>query len=215
MWARTPQIGVRAHMRFGPMRSCISSRDGGGKWQTRAMTQPVEPPEREAQDEAITAYWQTARKRAGFTRLGGIVGQQALDTLEPPAWSFGADPEEADELLELVLAGMKTAISSAAAPYVERGEPLPEAGGVSIILDGVGRPRALIVTEAVAVIAYGSITAEDAAAEGEGDLSLAHWRAEQEPYFRAELAAIGQELSDSSEIVIEYFKLLDPRVSKS
>src|SRR5690625_3956065 len=108
----------------------------------------------EAQDAAVAAYWDTARKRAGLTRLDVVVGQQALGTVQPPAWSFGADAREADELLELVLAGRKTATASAAEPYEVHGIEVPAPGDLSIILDGAGRPRALIVTTEVAIVAF-------------------------------------------------------------
>lgn len=171
--------------------------------------------EREAQDEAVSAYWDTARKRAGLTRLGGIVGPEALSTLEPPAWSFGASPEEADELLALVLAGTKTATSSAAAPYAELDEPVPVAGDLSIILDGHGRPRALVVTIEVSIVALRDVDDEHAAAEGEGQGTLAQWRETHEAFLREELAGIGRELDDASEVVLERFRLLDPRPPRS
>ena len=46
----------------------------------------------------------------------------------PAAWSFGATPEQADELLDLVLDGTKTATASALWDYDADDEPLPEAG---------------------------------------------------------------------------------------
>src|SRR5699024_8952864 len=101
---------------------------------------------RDAQSRAISAYWEAARSRAGLTRLAGVAGQQALSSVEPPAWSFGTTVAEADNFLELVLAGVKTATSSAAGVYAKRGEPLPDPGDLSIVLDGHGRPRALVAT---------------------------------------------------------------------
>ena len=40
-------------------------------------------------------------------------GPTALEVVPPPAWAFGADAEQADALLELVLEGAKTATASA------------------------------------------------------------------------------------------------------
>ena len=165
----------------------------------------------EAQDAAVAAYWATARKRAGLTRLDVVVGQQAIGAVQPPAWSFGSDAAEADSLLELVLAGRKTATSSAAAPYPVRGESVPAPGDLSIILDGAGRPRALIVTTAIEVVPYSAVDAAHAAAEGEGDLSLEHWRAVHAPFFAGELADVGLAFDDDTEVVLERFRLLDPK----
>lgn len=165
----------------------------------------------EARDAAVAAYWDTARKRAGLTRLDVVVGQQAVGAVQPPAWSFGSDPQEADSLLELVLAGRKTATASAAQTYAAEGAPVPAPGDLSIILDGSGRPRALIVTTQIDVVPFGEVSAEHAAAEGEGDLSLEHWRRVHEPFIRAELAAHGLPFDESSEVVVERFRLLDPK----
>lgn len=161
-------------------------------------------------DLAVDAYWRTARKRAGLTRLGGVVGEDALGSVEPPAWSFGSSPEEADSLLALVLAGTKTATASAAATYEEQGVAVPSPGDLSIILDGHGRPRALIATTAVEVRPFDEVDAEHAAAEGEGDLSLAHWRTVHEEFLTGELAAVGQSFDQRTAVVLERFQLLDP-----
>ncbi|WP_152193021.1 ASCH domain-containing protein [Georgenia satyanarayanai] len=170
-----------------------------------------DPSHGEAQDAAVAAYWATARKRAGLNRLDVVVGQQAIGTVQPPAWSFGSAPAEADSLLGLVLAGRKTATSSAAAPYPARGESVPAPGDLSIILDGAGRPRALIVTTEIKVVPYSAVDAEHAAAEGEGDLSLDHWRDVHAPFFAGELAEVGLAFDEDSEIVLERFRLLDPK----
>jgi len=165
----------------------------------------------EARDAAVAAYWATARKRAGLNRLDVVVGQQALGTMQPPAWSFGSDPREADSLLALVLAGRKTGTSSAARPYAVRGEQVPRPGDLSIILDGAGRPRALIVTTAIDVVPFAEVDDEHAAAEGEGDLSLAHWQEVHREFFTAELAEVGLEFDESTPVVLERFRLLDPK----
>lgn len=170
-----------------------------------------EPGTAEARDAAVAAYWATARKRAGLNRLDVVVGQQAIGAVQPPAWSFGSDPREADSLLGLVLSGRKTGTSSAAQPYAVRGEPVPRPGDLSIILDGSGRPRALIVTTAIDVVPFAEVGAEHAAAEGEGDLSLEHWREVHRAFFAAELAEVGLDLDESTPVVLERFRLLDPK----
>ncbi|MEE6282766.1 ASCH domain-containing protein [Georgenia sp. MJ170] len=167
--------------------------------------------DRDVQDLAVDAYWATARKRAGLTRLGGVVGEDALGSVEPPAWSFGTTPEEADALLALVLAGTKTATVSAVATFETEGVAAPRPGDLSIILDGRGRPRALITTTAVETRAFRDVDAAHAAAEGEGDRSLDHWRRVHEEFLTAELAAVDQEFTPDALVLLERFQLLDPR----
>lgn len=93
----------------------------------------------------------------------------------PEAWAFGAEPAQADELLALVLAGIKSATASSLWAYEAEGEPLPTAGDLSILLDGRGEPRAVIRSTDVHVVPFRGVDAEHAHAEGEGDRSLAHW----------------------------------------
>ncbi|WFP16161.1 ASCH domain-containing protein [Citricoccus muralis] len=102
----------------------------------------------------------------------------------PEAWAFGATPEHADGLLELVLAGVKTATSSPLWDYEHTGEPVPAVGELSIILDGRGAPRALLETTEIAVVPFAEVSEEHAHAEGEHDRTLAAWRAIHERFWR-------------------------------
>lgn len=67
---------------------------------------------------------------------------------QPEAWAFGA---EADRLAGLVLAGQKTATSSAYDLYQLAGEELPKVGGYDILLDGQGQALAVLATRKVYV----------------------------------------------------------------
>ncbi|HLV03123.1 ASCH domain-containing protein [uncultured Georgenia sp.] len=162
-----------------------------------------------AQDAAVEAYWATARKRAGLDRLDVVVGQQPLGTVPPPAWSFGSDPTTADARLALLLEGRKTATASPAQLYGWQGVPLPAPGDLSIVLDGAGRPRALVVTTGVDVVPFRDVDAAHVAAEGEGDVD--RWRTEHEELFTAELAAAGLPFAPTVPVVLERFRLLDPK----
>lgn len=102
----------------------------------------------------------------------------------PEAWAFGATPAHADELLELVLAGVKTATASSLWDYEHTGEALPEPGLLSIILDGHGEPRALLETVSVEVVPFDEVTDEHAYAEGEDARTLASWREAHERFWR-------------------------------
>lgn len=101
----------------------------------------------------------------------------------PEAWAFGATPAHADELLQLVLAGTKTATASSLWDYEYTGDPLPEPGLMNIILDGDGAPRALLETTRIEIVPFSEVTAEHAFAEGEDDRSLESWREVHERYW--------------------------------
>lgn len=105
------------------------------------------------------------------------------------AWAFANDeiienPEIADELALLVLAGKKTATASALAGY-EENEALPQADGkFELILDGKGEPVAAIQTTKVYIEKFANVSAEHAYKEGEGDRTLEYWRQEHEKFWR-------------------------------
>ena len=92
-------------------------------------------------DDEVSAFWELARVRARLNSAPSYFGPTTLEVVPPPAWSFGASAEQADALLALVLDGTKTATAGALWDYESEGEPLPEVGTLSILLDGSGHPR--------------------------------------------------------------------------
>lgn len=161
--------------------------------------------------DEILAFWEVARVRAGVVRFASVLGPGVSGSMVPPSWSFGDDPRLADELLGLVLDGTKTGTSTALAELEHADEPLPARGDLSIVTDGAGRPGALIRTTRVETVPFDQVDAEFAASEGEGDRTLASWRAEHERSWRRVLEPLGAELSPGMPVVTERFELLYPR----
>lgn len=159
------------------------------------------------EDTELDAFWNLARDHAHLAGVPVYMGENPLRALRPPAWAFGATPAHADELLRLVLDGTKTATASAHADYAKEGEDLPAPGTLSIILDGAGHPRALIVTTEVRVVPFDQVDADHARDEGEGDRSLEHWRTVHEQFF-AEHADGG--FQPDMPVVLERFRVLYP-----
>lgn len=124
----------------------------------------------------------------------------------PPAWAFGPD-DFADEGACLVLEGRKTATSSLHELQGIEDERLPKLGGRSILLDGHGRAVCLSENVSVEIVPFGQVGAAHAAAEGEGDLTLAHWRRAQCEDFTEWLAEVGRELSDDTPVLCETFRV--------
>jgi uncharacterized protein YhfF len=94
------------------------------------------------------------------------------------SFAFGDGPDLADELLELVLKGIKTATCST------EDEPNTSTQGERwIVLDGRGLPRCVIETTEITYRRYGDVDAAFAYDEGEGDRSLAYWREAHRRYF--------------------------------
>lgn len=121
----------------------------------------------------VVEFWRRARREVA-----------GLPESPPEAWAFGATPQHADELLGLVLVGIKTGTASSLWDYDADNEPLPVSGELSVILDGRERPRAVIETSDVRTVPFDEVTEEHAHAEGEGDRTLAHWRTVHERFWR-------------------------------
>lgn len=158
---------------------------------------------------AVQEFWEMARPHAGMAKTGVVTGVLASETVPPPAWAFGDQPELATRLVELVLAGTKTATSSLVWEYEDSDEPMPEAGELSILLDGERVPRALVRTTSVEVVPFDEVDEDVAQAEGEDDRSLESWRAEHERYFRRNLPD-GREFAPDMPVLVERFELLYP-----
>ncbi len=98
-------------------------------------------------------------------------------------FSFGDNPAMADELLNLVLNGIKTATCSALQEYEAEGKPLPKIGDQSIVLDSQGKSRCVIEVVSVKLKRFCDVDADFAYKEGEGDKSLQYWQQEHKAFF--------------------------------
>ena len=160
--------------------------------------------------EQIDAFWSAARHQTRTNPVPGYLGTYSGEALAPPAWSFGGTPEQADELVDLVLDGTKTATAGAQWDYEHEQEPLPRVGDLAIVLDGSEQPRALIEIVQVDVAPFDAVDADHAHLEGEGDRSLAHWRIVHERFF-TDHATHDRGFSPDMPVVLERFRVLYPR----
>lgn len=132
--------------------------------------------------------------------------------VDPPSgepWGFGATPEHADALLALVLAGIKTGTSSYVWEYEADGEPLPRAGQYNVILDGAGRPAAILRTVSVEVVPFNLVSAEHAHAEGEDDRTLESWRRIHRSFYEQHVR-LERPFAEDMPIACERFELVHP-----
>ena len=121
------------------------------------------------------------------------------------AWAFG---EAADKLADLVVRGIKTATCSAYDLYRIEGEPIPEAGEYSVILDSKDEAVCIIRTTKVTVIPFNAVSEEHAFKEGEGDRSLEYWREVHESFLSRELASVRLEFNEETKVVCEEFEVV-------
>lgn len=149
---------------------------------------------------AVRNYW--------ITYLDSLRSDPPLQDLAYTAWAFGRTSEMADNLGDLVKRGVKIATASLAWAYEADGEPYPEIGDMSIILDGRGDPMCIIETTDVEVIAFNAVGEKHAYEEGEGDRSLEYWREVHWAFFAEECKAIGREPAGDMTVVCERFRLI-------
>ena len=115
------------------------------------------------------------------------------------SFAFGDGPELADELLDLVMKGVKTATCS-----TEDEPNISTPGERWIVLDGHGTPACVIETIEVTYRRYNEVDANFACEEGEGDRSLAYWREAHRTYF----GRLGR-FSDDMMLMCERFRLVE------
>jgi uncharacterized protein YhfF len=115
------------------------------------------------------------------------------------SFAFGDGPALADELLELVIKGVKTATCS-----TEDEPNISAAGERWIVLDGRGTPRCVIESVEVSYRRYRDVDAAFAHDEGEGDRSLDHWRDAHRRYF----TRMGK-FSEDMMLMCERFRLVE------
>jgi uncharacterized protein YhfF len=114
-------------------------------------------------------------------------------------FAFGDGPELADELLDLVIKGVKTATCST------EDEPNTSTPGERwIVSDGRGEPRCVIETTEVTYRRYNDVDADFAHEEGEGDRSLAYWRQAHRIYFSRQ-----GKFSEDMMLMCERFRLVE------
>lgn len=118
------------------------------------------------------------------------------------AWAFGADE---DALAALVITGQKTATASAHALYGLENQPLPATGAYSVVLNARGEAVCIIKTTRVYVTPFCQVSQAHAYKEGEGDRSLAYWRAAHKAFFSECLSAAGMAFDERTGVVCEEF----------
>jgi uncharacterized protein YhfF len=150
---------------------------------------------------AIEAFWldyQRARdvKVAGFS-----------------ATALGATRALADELAELIVSGAKRAHATLLRDFEHDGDPLPQIGDHLVVLDGAGRPRAIVRTIRVELRHFDQIDDAFAFDAGEGDSTLRWWLTAHRQDFAERAEREGFEVHERVELVLEWFEVVWPPAS--
>jgi uncharacterized protein YhfF len=158
--------------------------------------------EKNIHQDAIKRFWQ------GY--LATLPETDRMGKKMPDAWAFGLGSEMADDLGALVASGIKQATASLLWEYESEGSKLPEAGDLSIILDGRGHPLCIIQTLKVEIKPFDKVDEKFAYDEGEGDRSLNYWREAHWRFFSRTCEEISHEPAEDMPVVCERFKMVWP-----
>jgi len=142
--------------------------------------------------QAVAAFWRT------YT--------EAHDTYD--VWHFADTEPVARHLLDLVLAGKKTATCGLLWEMETPNNPMPIDGGYSVLTDFAGTPHAIIQTIELRTLPFGSIDEAFALAEGEG--TYAQWRTLHWDYFTRRCEVLGRTCSEDMPVLCERFALRFP-----
>ena len=129
------------------------------------------------------------------------------------ASALGHSRELADTLARLILSGVKRAHATLLRDFEKDLEPLPQPGEHLVVLDGEGTARAIVRCTHVEKRLFNQIDDGFAFEAGEGDLTLRWWLTAHRQDFAERGEVEGFEVSERTELVLEYFELVWPVAS--
>ncbi|MFP3990243.1 ASCH domain-containing protein [Streptomyces sp. E11-3] len=119
-----------------------------------------------------------------------------------------------DKLVAAVLSGAKTTTTGLLAHYEAEGEALPVPGTRSVLLDSDGRGIAVVEIAEVRTLPVADVDLRHAVDEGEGDQTVAEWRAAHERFWHSpeSLEVLGDpafRVGDATLVVTERFRVVE------
>lgn len=135
-----------------------------------------------------------------------------VDTEHYDVVAFGDSEKMADDLLELVLIGIKRATASLARDYGEGRDPLPKVSDHVVVVDGRNKPRCVYRTTEITVKPLNTVDDAFAFDEGEGDRTRDIWLRNHRTAFQRQAVREGFAMHDGIETVFERFTIVWPRL---
>ena len=127
--------------------------------------------------------------------------------LDIPAYSVCFyDSNGTDEILDSIISGKKHANTGLYSLFQAQMQLLPKIGDHTVVLDSQMQPRCITRTTKVDVVPFEDVTADCAAAEGDG--TLAAWKKAHRKAFAAACEEIGRNFDESMKCVCEYFDVV-------
>jgi histidinol-phosphate aminotransferase len=152
--------------------------------------------------EAARAYW---------ADCAAAIGEPVDRAVR--ARRFGATPEVNDLLLGLILAREKTITSTSPWLYDAGLQAAPALGDFWVVMDGAGRPAAVLRTTSVKTLPMNEVTEEDSRHEGPTVRPIESWRRVHWNFFARVLAPLGRTPTADMPVTLEYFEVVCPRTT--
>ena len=127
------------------------------------------------------------------------------------ATALGPSRTVADELVGLILSGVKRAQASLERDFSAADDSLPQPGDHLVVLDGRGRPRAIVRNSHVERRHFDEIDDAFAFEAGEGDLSLRWWLTAHRQDFAERAEREGFQVGERVVLILEYFERVWPQ----
>ena len=115
-----------------------------------------------------------------------------------------------DELAGMARDGQKRGTAHMQLQFEKDGIAMREPGDCWILTTTDGAPLCVLRITDVAITAFNEVGEAFAAREGEGDLSIAHWRGAHLDYFKHQCANWQCEWRDDTPVVCESFERVYP-----
>jgi uncharacterized protein YhfF len=129
------------------------------------------------------------------------------------ASALGHSRALADELAELIVAGIKRAHATLEHDFTADNDALPQPGDHLVVLDGRGRPRAIVRNRHVERRHFDEIDDAFAFEAGEGDLTLRWWLTAHRQDFAERAEREGFQVGERAVLVLEYFECVWPQAA--
>lgn len=140
-------------------------------------------------------------------KIGAFVAGAGIDPAEIAAFvQFANEPAVQTELADLVVADVKRATTALYRWYEDGTERLPETGDLFVVLDGTRTPRCICRMLSVEIVAFAEVDDDFAFTEGEGDRTLASWRAIHTKFFEDEARESDFTFTPESLVVLQRFE---------
>ena len=138
---------------------------------------------------------------------------EKIGVMNPPelrADIFCDNEQDANELAQLVLKGVKRATACALWSIEKERAPIPQVGDLWVVKDWSGRAICITKTSKVTIVPFNEVSEEQAYREGEGDKSLRYWREAHKAFYEREFFELGLAFSETMPIVFEEFNVVYP-----